>query len=476
MTADAVRQTLHNLRQRDLPPNGGRALAGVYESGRPDVEALGREVVATFSSTNGLDPDAYPSWLRMEQDLVTLAGDLLQAPRSVVGTVTSGGTESILLALLTARDARPELGRPTVVLPSTASGAFFQAARTLRVQPVVVEVDPDTGRADPVGMAAAITEATVLVVASAPSYALGVVDPVTEIAAAAQAHGVRCHVDAGLGGWLLPYLGREEPASTAFSFEVPGVTSISVDLDKYAYTPKTLSILLHRTAELRLPQFFSGGAGPGMPLVTSTAQGTRSGGPLAAAWAITRFIGDPGYVRLAGAVRRGVQLLADGLTAIDHVRLLAAPEVSVLAVGTDDRCDVFTICDELSSRGWYVQPQLSWGAFPPSVHLVLSAATVPRVPEFLDAFKASVRMATGAGPVRLRPEVLEAVRTVDLRRLDEPTLDELLELGGLQPGPGMTWPDRMAPVHAMLDAASPPVRQALLVGVLDRQTRPRHHG
>lgn len=476
MTADAVRQTLHNLRQRDLPPHGGRALTGVFESGRPDVESLGREVIATFSSTNGLDPDAYPSWLRMEQDLVTLAGGLLDAPRSVVGTVTSGGTESILLALLAARDARPDLARPTVVLPSSASTAFFQAARTLRVRPVVVEVGPDSCRAEPEAMADAITDAAVLVVASAPSYAHGVIDPVTEIAAAARERGVRCHVDAGLGGWLLPYLHREQPELPAFSFEVPGVTSISVDLDKYAYTPKTLSILLHRTAELRHAQFFASASGPGSPLVTATAQGTRSGGPLAAAWAITRFVGDAGYARLAGAVRLGVKTLTDGLAAVDHVRVLASPAASIVAVGTDDRCDAFTICDELSSRGWHVQPQLSSGPFPPTVHLVLSAGTVPRVPEFLDAFKASVRTACGAGPVQLPPEVQDAVRTVDLRHLDESTLDDLLALGGLDPGPGMTLPDRMAPVLAMLDAASAPVRQALLIAIRDRQSRPRRHG
>ncbi len=476
MTADAVRQTLQNLRQRDLPPHGGRALAGVYESGRADIESLGREVIATFSSTNGLDPDAYPSWLRMEQDLVTLAGGLLDAPRSVVGTVTSGGTESILLSLLAARDARPDLTGPTVVLPSSASAAFFQAARTLRVRPVVVEVDPQSCRARSEAMADAITETTVMVVASAPSYAHGVIDPVTEIAAAAGARGVRCHVDAGLGGWLLPYLRREQPELPAFSFEVAGVTSISVDLDKYAYTPKTLSILLHRTAELRQPQFFASASGPGYPLVTATAQGTRSGGPLAAAWAITRFVGDAGYARLAGAVHHGMKTLIEGVSSVDHVQVVAHPEASIVALSTDDRCDVFTICDELSSRGWHVQPQLSSGPFPPTVHLVLSAGTVPRVPEFLDAFKASVRTACGAGPVRLTPEALDAVRTVDLRHLDESRMDDLLELAGLDPGPGMALPDRMAPVRAMLDAATPPVRQAVLVAILDRQSRPRRHG
>lgn len=473
MTADAVRQALTNLRQRDLPSHAGRALASVYESGMPDVEQLGREVLASFASTNGQDPAAYPSWTRMEQDLVSLAGELLDAPRGVVGTVTSGGSESVLLALQTARDARPELRQPTVVLPSTAHPAFAQAARYLRVDPVYVDVHPGTGRADAGAMAAAITDQTVLVVASAPSFALGVVDPVTEIATAAQARGVRCHVDAGLGGWLLPYLRRTDPELPAYSFVVPGVTSISVDLHTYAYTPRGASLLLHRSAELRRPQLFAGGAAQGFPTATATSQGTRSGGPLAAAWAVTRYIGDQGYARLAASVRDGVGVLVDGISAVGHVRVLTAPEAGVLAIATDGGCDVFTICDELDSRGWYTQTQLSAGAFPATLHLVLSAATVPRIPEFLDAFKSSVKTATAAGPVQLPAQLLDAVRTVDLRRLDEDTLDDLLAQAGVDVGAPSILPDRLAPVHALLDAATGPVRQALLIGLLDRQARPR---
>jgi sphinganine-1-phosphate aldolase len=473
MTADAVRQALHNLRQRDLPSHAGRALAGVYDSGMAEADALGREVIASFASTDGLDPAAYPSWLRMEQDLIGLAADLLDGPRGVVGTVTSGGTESILLAVMAARDSRPDLLQPTMVLPSSGHSAFHQAARSLRVEPVLVDVDPQTCRADAAAMAAAITDSTVLVAASAPSHAHGVIDPITEIATAAQARAVRCHVDAGLGGWLLPYLRREDPELPAYSFVVPGVTSISVDLHKYAYTPKGVSILLHRNAELRRSQFFASADGPGYPVVNPTSQGTRSGGPMAAAWAVTRFIGDQRYEWLALAVRNGVEAVLDGIANIDHVRALVRPDAGVIAVATDGRCDVFSVCDELASRGWYAQPQLSFGPFPPSLHLILSAATVPRVPEFLDALKASVKAATASGPVQLPPELISAIRTVDLRTLDDPALDAILELAGLDSGVGMALPDRMAPLNAILDVASAPVRQALVIGIMDRRLRPR---
>jgi sphinganine-1-phosphate aldolase len=473
MTADAVRQALHNLRQRDLPSHAGRALTGVYESGRPDADALGREVIASFAATDGVDLSAYPSWVRMEQDLVTLAGGLLDAPSGVVGSFTSGGSESTLLAVQTARDSRPDLRAPTLVLPTSAAPAFHQAARYLRVDPVYVAVDPRTGRADASAMAAAITQDTVLVVASAPSYAHGVVDPVDGIAAAAESRGVRCHVDAGLGGWLLPYLRRDDPRLPAFSFEIAGVTSISVDLHKYAYAPKGASLLLHRSAELRRPQLFASAVGPGYPLVSSTAHGTRSGGPLAAAWAVTRFIGDRGYARLAAYVASGVQTVIETVTQIKGVQVIGSPDASVVALTIEGPCDVFNVCDELNSRGWHVEPQLSSGSFPRALHLVISAATVPRLGEFLDAFKASVKTAAAAGPVRLPTELVDAVRTVDLRTFDDDTLDRLLEFIDVEISPGMALPDRMAPLNALLDVASPPVREAVMIGVLDRQSRSR---
>jgi len=473
MTADAVRQALHNLRQRDLPSHAGRALTGVYESGRPDADALGREVIASFASTDGVDLAAYPSWMRMEQDLVTLAGGLLNAPPGVVGSFTSGGSESTLLAVQTARDSRPDVREPTLVLPTSAAAAFHQAARYLRVEPVYVDVEPHSGRADAAATASAITCDTVLVVASAPSYAHGVVDPVAEIAAAAAARGVRCHVDAGLGGWLLPYLRREDPTLPACSFEVSGVTSISVDLHKYAYTPKGASLLLHRSAELRRPQFFASAIGPGYPRVSSTAQGTKSGGPLAAAWAVTRFIGDHGYARLAAYVASGVQTVLHAVSQVNGIRVIAAPHASVVALAIEGRCDVFSVCDELASRGWHVEPQLSHGPFPRALHLVISAATVPRLGEFLDAFKASVKSAAAAGPVQLPPELVEAVRTVDLRDFDDAARDRMLDLIDFDIGPGMALPDRVAPLNAVLDLASAPVRQAIMIGVLDRQSRSR---
>ncbi|WP_278256964.1 aminotransferase class V-fold PLP-dependent enzyme [Nocardioides convexus] len=248
MTPDEIRARLAALQADDLPVHGGRTLAYVYDGGLAEVDALAREAVAAFAGSNGLDPTAFPSLLTMENDLVGFARDLLDGPETMVGTLTSGGTESCLLAVQGARDAHPGVERPNIVVADTVHAAFHKAAHYFGVEARVVPAGPGH-RADAAAMAAAIDASTVLVVASAPSYAHGVVDPVTEIAAAAGERGVRCHVDACIGGWVLPYAARLGRAVSPWTFAVEGVTSISTDLHKYAYAPKGASLLLHRTPE-----------------------------------------------------------------------------------------------------------------------------------------------------------------------------------------------------------------------------------
>ena len=265
-------------------------------------------------------------------------------------------------------------------------------------------------------MAAAIDDRTVLVVASAPSYAHGVVDPVTEIAAAAAARGVRCHVDACIGGWVLPYaarLGRDLPPWT---FAVEGVTSISVDLHKYAYAPKGTSILLHRTAELRRPQFFASAAWPGYTMLNPTMQSTKSGGPLAGAWAVVSSIGDAGYLALTEKVLDGVDRLVAGIEAIEALRVVVRPDSTLVAFATDETCDVFTITDAMTGAGWYVQPQLSFQGGEPTIHLSLSAATADHVEEFLAALGSAVDDAVASGPITIDPGIVEFVERARPRR------------------------------------------------------------
>ncbi|MFL6177667.1 MAG: pyridoxal phosphate-dependent decarboxylase family protein [Ornithinibacter sp.] len=468
-TTESVLATLRELQAHDLPAHGGRTLAYVYDSGLADADAVGLEALAMFAGSNGLDPTAFPSLLRMENDLVALTGGLLDAPDGFAGSVTSGGTESILLAVLAARQGSPGTTDPSMVLPASAHAAFHKAAEFLGVRAVLVDVDPGTLRADPVAMADAVDDTTVLVVASAPSYAHGVVDPVPEIAAIAAGHGIRCHVDACIGGWVLPHLDDTAP----WTFAVEGVTSISVDLHKYAYTPKGVSVLLHRTPALRRGHFFASADWPGYTMLNSTMQSTRSGGPLAAAWAVTQRIGIQGYADLARQARDATLAVAGAVDGIDGLSVLTAPDSTLVALVADGSCDVFTVADEMLERGWFVQPQLSFGGVPSTLHLSLSAATAPSVPELVMALRESVQAARAAGPVPLDPGLAGLLGSIDPATLDEAGFTGLLAAAGLAGSDGaLALPHRMAPVNALLDACPAPLREALLLGVLDRLSRP----
>ncbi|MGN6128832.1 MAG: aspartate aminotransferase family protein, partial [Nocardioidaceae bacterium] len=255
-----------------------------------------------------------------------------------------------------------------------------------------------------------------------------------------------------------------------WTFDVEGVTSISVDLHKYAYTPKGASVLLHRTPQLRRPQLFASADWPGYTMLNSTTQSTKSGGPLAAAWAVVRTIGDAGYLRLTEQVLDGMDRLLAGLSEIPALHVVATPDSTLVALQTDGSCDVFTIADEMVAAGWYVQPQLSYAGSPPTLHLTLSAATAPHVEEFLTVLGRAVATVVAAGPVQVDPGVADFVRALDAATLTDADFEGLLAAVGMSGDDGL--PSRMAEVNSLLDLASPRLREALLKAFLDRLSRP----
>ncbi|WP_133903863.1 pyridoxal phosphate-dependent decarboxylase family protein [Actinophytocola oryzae] len=464
MPADRILDDLRALRAGDLPTHGGRTLAYVYDSGLSGLDELAAGAHALASSTNGLDPTAFPSLLRMENDIVAAASALLGGGPATVGTVTSGGTESCMLAVHAARASRGDVTRPRIVVPSTAHAAFHKAAHYFHVEVATVPVSPDTFTADPEAMAAAIDDRTVLVVVSAPSYAHGVVDPVVPVAAAARERGVRCHVDACIGGWVLPYfraLGEDVPD---FDLSVPGVTSLSVDLHKYAYCPKGTSVLLHADADLRRPQFFASASWPGYTMLNSTLQSTRSGGPLAAAWAVLNHLGDDGYRSLASTVLSATRTLRAGIATMDGLRLQGDPRSTLLSVAADaDDFDVFTVADEMTERGWYLQPQFGFESSAPNLHLTVTAANHGTEELLLADLAAAVASARRSGPVTMGPEVTSTIAGLDPAELTPEAFGALLAMAGMTK---VAAPKRMAEVNAMLAVAPPPLRERLLVEFL----------
>ena len=299
---------LKALQAADLPVHGGRTLAYVYDSGLPDVDRIGREAVAAYAGSNGLDPTAFPSLLRMENDLVGFALDLLDGPDTAVGTVTSGGTESVLLAVQAARDAHPDVAEPRMVLPATAHAAFHKAAHYFGVEPVLVPVGADF-TADVAATEAALDEArdrTVLVVASAPSYAHGVVDPVTELAAAGR--GARDPVPRRRVHRRLGAAVRRSARPARAPVDVRGGGG-HLDLGRPAQVRLRaqghLAAAAPHPGRCGEPQFFASAAWPGYTMLNSTMQSTKSGGPLAGAWAVVESLGDTGYELLSPRGLRG---------------------------------------------------------------------------------------------------------------------------------------------------------------------------
>jgi glutamate/tyrosine decarboxylase-like PLP-dependent enzyme len=278
-----------------------------------------------------------------------------------------------------------------MVLPTSAHAAFEKAAAYFGVRSVRIPVRADY-RADPDAMAAAINANTVLLVASAPQYPQGVIDPVSAIAALAAARDINCHVDACMGGITLPMLGRLGHAIPPFDLRVPGVTSISVDLHKYGYTAKGASVIVHRNKELRRHQTFVTDSWLGGVYGSSGLLGTKSGGPIAAAWAVMNHLGEDGYLRLTRTARAATEALAAGLRAIPGVRLLAEPDATLLAFTCDD-ADVGAVGDALAKRGWMVDQQKP----PPSLHCTVNAVHADVIPEFLGALRAVLDAVRGGG-------------------------------------------------------------------------------
>ncbi len=379
---DALKE--HDVRWRD-----GRAFTLAYYAG-PEVAAVADEAYRRFSTDNALNTDAFPSLRTIQAEVVGVVADWLQAGPDAAGFMTSGGTESILMAVKAARErGRAERGvtRPNVVLPTSAHAAFEKGCYYFGLESRRVAVRDDW-RADADAMADAIDDDTVLVVGSAPQYPQGVVDPIAEIAALAAERDINCHVDACMGGVTLTYLARLGYDITPWNFTVPGVTSISVDLHKFGYTAKGASVIVHRSKRLRAYQTFVTDNWLGGVYGSSGVLGTKGGGPMAAAWAVMHHLGDEGYLHLTAQARQATEEIAAAVRAMPELQLRAEPDAMLLSFGAVDPAslDVFAVADALWRRGWYVDRQ----GPPPSIHLTVNAVHADKVDAFLADLRASV--------------------------------------------------------------------------------------
>ncbi len=470
LTREQVFERLEAFRAGDMPWRDGRTWAYVYDPGR-ETEDVIKQAFAMYLTENALDPTVFPSTLHLENELVAMAAAHLKGDAEVVGNFTSGGTESIILAVKTARDRarelHPEIREPELLLPSTAHAAFQKACHYLDVRPVLVPVDRKTFKADPAAMRAAVTKNTIQLVGSAISYAHGVVDPIRELGEIALEHDLLLHVDGCMGGFLLPYFRRLGAPVPAFEFDVPGVTSISMDFHKYAFAAKGASVILHRSKELRKYQIYACSNWTGYTVINPTVQSTKSGGPLAAAWAVLHFVGDEGYLEIARTVLDATKQVAAGVKQIPGLRLLGEPEMNLVAF-TSDEVSVFHVIDEMKQRGWYVQPQLGFDSSKENIHLSINPASAhwvaPMLADLRDCVEKARSMPSGELAARLGP----VVKGIDPRTLGEEQLRGMLAMAGVG---GTDLPSRMAEINEVMNALPAPLREKLLITYLNELYR-----
>lgn len=367
----------------DVDWRSGRTAVYVFHAG-DDVLRVARDAYALFQSENALGPLAFPSLRRMEEEVVGMGLGLLHAPEGACGNMTSGGSESIFLALKTCRDEARARGRDAdlVVLPRSAHPAFDKAAGYLGLRCLRVPVAADL-RADVAAMARGAGPDALMLVGSAPCFPYGLVDPIEALAALARERGLWLHVDACVGGYFAPFARMNGAPVPPFDFEVPGVRSISADLHKYGYAAKGASTLFHRDETQRAHQIFSFDDWPAGGMTTPTAAGTRPGGAIASAWAVMNYLGVEGYRAKAKLVTDTRERIAAGVAALG-LRVLGEPVLGLLAFGADD-ADIFAVWGRLARRGWMSALTTS----PRAIQLMLS----PNHAQVADAYLADLAQA-----------------------------------------------------------------------------------
>ena len=468
MDRDTVFATLNEYRAHDMPWRNGRVFGYVFHLSE-EVEAVVKQAYSMFLSENALDPTVFPSAARLENEVVSMAAAHLAGDQEVVGNFTSGGTESIILAVKTARDRarhlRPDIDRPNLVLPVTGHAAFHKAGYYLGVEVRTTPVDPKTFKADVEAMRAAIDDNTILLVGSAVSYAHSVVDDITAIAALAAEKDILCHVDACMGGFMLPYFRRLGCDIPPFDFSVPGVTSMSMDLHKYGFAAKGASVILHRNADIRRFQIYSCADWTGYTIVNATVQSSKSVGPMAAAWAVLNFVGDQGYLDVARSLLEATNRLIEGVGQIDGLEVLATPEMNLIAF-TSDTVNIFHIIDEMKARNWYIQPQLRYRDAQASIHLSVNPNNVPLVEEFLTDLAASTESARSLPESPLVAQLKGALDAMGGdAELPRERVAQLMAMAGIRDG---ALPERMADINSLMNALPPKLQETLVVEFINQ--------
>lgn len=367
-----ILKALKARKQKDIAWERGKTFSYIYYASPEIIDQL-KHAYELYFCENALNPTAFPSLRDMEIDIIRMCLDLFQGSSDARGCLTSGGTESILMAVKSAKNHRPDIKRPNMVVPSTAHPAFHKAGNYFDVEVRVVPVEIDY-RVTAENIEAAIDANTILLVASAPSYPQGVIDPIQEIGQVALKHKLLFHVDACVGGFVLPFL-KEQPT---FNLSVPGVSSLSADIHKYGFASKGSSVVLYNSAALRKAQYYVYTEWSGGIYASPSILGTKPGGAIAVAWTVLQLLGREGYRALVEQAMDVTRNFMQFLTSFEGISIEGDPAMCIFSISSD-LFNIYELGDELQVMGWLMDRQQT----PASLHISIS----PMHAQFFESFK-----------------------------------------------------------------------------------------
>lgn len=382
---------LHDLdvfKEKDPQYKDGRVWSLVYYLDE-DHSSFLKESYHRFACENGLNPGAFKSLKKMETDVISATADILNGTDEVCGVVTSGGTESCLMAVKTYRDMardRRRVRKPEMIMPATAHVAWFKASEyfgvKIRLVPLTADFTPNLKK-----MKRMINRNTVMILGSAPEYPHGMIDPIEEMGTIAASKGIPLHVDACVGGFILPFMEMNGEHLPLWDYRVPGVTSISADIHKYGYAAKGASTITYRDLDYLRYQMFAYQNWPGGVFASSALLGTRPGGAYAAAWGVTQYFGKAGYRKLAADTLEAVNRLKRGIADIPELEVMGSPQGPLFSFKSNDsQVNIYAVGDRMDASGW----QVNRNQFPPGLHAMVTAQHLKVVDQYLDDLRGAV--------------------------------------------------------------------------------------
>ena len=386
---------LCGLQKNDCKWKDGRAFGYIYHGGE-EHSCLLNKAYELYAHTNPLHASAFSSTRILEAEVIRMTARMLHGSNEVCGTMTSGGSESIILAVKAARDcflSKNPNATPEIICCNTVHAAFVKAAKYFNIKIIITKLDCEY-KSNPELYSRNINNNTMMMVVSAPCYPYGIIDRVEDISEIAFKNNIWLHVDACLGGFLLPWLPSAGYDTPEFDFRLRGVTSMSCDTHKYGFCSKGTSIVLYKNPKYRQYQYFCWSKWTGGLFASPSITGSRPGGLIAAAWTSLVSIGEDGFIRYAKQLMETKNKLVNEINNIG-LEIIGNPDMCVFAIKSACKnLNIFVLADKLEYKGWYIERQQN----PNSLHFTITLRHIENIDEFVSDLRTSVKDSLGIKP------------------------------------------------------------------------------